>query len=716
VIRRRVETARLGGAVARRMVNVARRGGGTARHEAEIADAASTRADTAGDVAKAFTISPGLATDCLRLSMHFFHPIQQCAQHVYHTAFPLLPTSSQLRKYCLQGVADNQLSCITAFSGAPDTWGLLQRTIGVRPRQLTCIATSAQRIIAACGDAVTVYDAVTFALRQSLHAPETVVKIQGSPDGSTLFFAHSHSVTMWDVQTGGLTHTFTAQPEVTDIAVSTVGDHIACGLSDGSTTFWNINTKIEGKDFEDDEGFEDDEDLEDAEGFENNKGFENGKGFGDGQPVVAICWVSPLEFAVATRGTVYIRDITTGKISDDFSVPGRVWGMVYLENKGQLLVGTSQPGLGVDQNSCFLGIIVSEQRDAPGSRELRLLFTRPLAPFGEELSSPTLAGGEVTCITSPSGVRSFDTKSCDSRNNPPLLDAATSVAVSLNRNLVAQTKDSIQIFSLDVLQSSEARNDVGSSHVYPLGEKHIVCLLQPTRRLTLLELETLRELHSDDNTSTLGPAPMDQSPSARASFSRGLVAEFGVSVVMQAWRSGTPLPEWSEAADQDPPLSGLSPDGTRIATFCSSPWRGLRLKDAKDGTILAELALGDGDLGMGEVYDVTFDLETRFHLKIDGPGRHAQMPYEIIPSPSLPHSHTIIEGGPVLLSEPRATPPYTLDANCEWVVDAESRKICWISPGNVRRGSGGHFWAGLSLVMVGDDGVVRKLSFREPGS
>jgi len=65
------------------------------------------------------------------------------------------------------------------------------------------------------------------------------------------------------------------------------------------------------------------------------------------------------------------------------------------------------------------------------------------------------------------------------------------------------------------------------------------------------------------------------------------------------------------------------------------------------------------------------------------------------------------------LLEPRAVPPYTLDANCEWVLDAQSRKTCWISPGNLRRGDGGHFWAGQSLVMVGDDGVVRKVSFRE---
>jgi hypothetical protein len=139
----------------------------------------------------------------------------------------------------------------------------------------------------------------------------------------------------------------------------------------------------------------------------------------------------------------------------------------------------------------------------------------------------------------------------------------------------------------------------------------------------------------------------------------------------------------------------------------------LRVEDAKDGTILVNLPLGNDYFGTGKVYNVTFDSETRFYLKVDGPGRHVQIPHDIILSPSGPYSHTIIKGKPVPFSESRATPPYTLDANCEWVVDAESRKICWISPGNVRRGNGGHFWAGLSLVMVGDDGVVRKLTLKE---
>jgi WD40 repeat protein len=720
-----------------------------------------------------------LATDCLRLSTHIFYPIQQCAQQVYYTALPLSPSES-----CLQSFVDNQLSPVTAFLGAPKEWGLLLRTIDVSPRRLVCIATSAQRIVAACEDIVNIYDAVTFVLRQSLRISETITKVQGSPDGSTLFFAHSHSVTMWDVQTGGLTHTFSTQSEINDIAVSTTGDLIACGSSDGSITFWNIDTKLEGE------------------------------GFGNGQPVVAILWLSPRKLAVATQGVVYTHNIGDGETLGPFPIPGRVWGMVHSPfGRGEILVGTLRSGEGVGWNSSFLRITTSKQgrtstpsmnTKLPSSRhsvraspsttgsvsrvprqstisssssrvtsvtqnanrvtlppaglrkvptssvtsfnvptktstsdhrlsalsrskgtkgrtsealESKPLFTRQLARPGEELSSPMVAGKVVAWIALPRGVRSFDTESWDSIGDPPLLDAAASVAVSLNRNLVAQTEDSIQIFTLDVLKARKARSDTRSSHVYPLGDKHIVCLLQPNRHLTILGLKTLRELYPDGDTSSLGLLPVNELPSVRASFSSGLVGEFGVSMVMQAWRSGAPLPEWTEAADEDAPLSGLSPDCTRIVTFYGSPRWELRVKDVKDGTILANLPLGNGGLGLGmgtgKVYDVTFDSKTRFNLKIDGPGGYVQIPYDLVPS-SESLSHTITKGEPVPLSEPRVTPPYTLDANCEWVVDAEYRKICWISPGNVRRGNGGHFWAGLSLVMVGGDGVVRKLSFKDP--
>ena len=577
---------------------------------------------------------------------------------------------------------DNQLSCVTAFSGAPDKWGLLLGTINIRPRRPTCIATFAQRIITTYEDTVDIYDAVTFVLQQSLCTPETVTKIQGSPDGATLFFAHSHSVTMWDIQTGGLSHTFTAQPKITDIAVSETGDCIACGSSDGSVAFWDIHTK------------------------------EEGEISGDGQPVVTICWLSPLEFAVATQEAVYFHDIAAGETSDYFFTPGCVWGMAYSPlDGGNLLVGVVLPPEMLEGNQqCIFKITASKQGyQRPDFQDCYEISSR------EKVLSPILVGKKIACITPPRGVLSFS-EGTWYPIKPLLLGAATSITVSLNRNLVAQIEDSIQIFSHDILRSGSECNNTHISHVYPLGGKHIICLLTLSRHLALLELETLQELCPSNNTSPLESLPINQSPSARASFSCGIAAELGLSVVMQAWQSGAPLPKSAEAANEDLPLSGLSPDCTRIITFHHSPRQELCVTDTQNGTILANLPLGDDDLEKGEVYDVTFDSETSFHLKVDRQGQHVQIPHDIIiiPSPPKCHRHVITRGEPVPLSVPRVRPSYTLDANCEWVVDAEFRKICWISPGNVRRGNGGHFWAGLSLVMVGDDGVVRKVTFKKP--
>ena len=625
-----------------------------------------------------------LASDCLRLSMHFFHPIQQCAQQIYHSALPLSPTSSLLREFCLQTSIDNNLPLATAFSGAPNNWGLLLRTIDIRPKQLTCIKMSFHRIVAACENTVDIYDAVTGVLRQSLYALERVAKIQDSLDGSTLFFMHSSSVTMWDVQTGGLIHTFIAKPMINDVSVSR--KHVACGLSDGSVTFWNIHTK------------------------------EEGKGFGNSQPVIFICWLSPWELAVATQNSLNICDIIIGETLSGFFIPEPVWGVVHLQGKGRFLVGASQPRSGGGQGSSSFATIEYMQRcdpaQGPELRHGQPICLRKSPTQGGQLSSPTLVGEQIVCITLESGVQIFDISSNNWINSPPLLGGAMSVAVSLNRNIVVQTNDSIQIFSSDVMTSAKNHKRVRWSHIYPLGEKYIICL-QPNRCLTLLELETLQELHPLDDISSVRAWFRDQSAAAHASFGRGLVAEFSVSAVIQMWKSGARLPKQTGGADEDPPLQGWSPRCTRRITVHSLPQPELCVHDMRSSIILARLPLLDAGFGTGEVYDLIFDSETRFHLKIDGSGQHVQIPYEITSQESGSYSHSITKGKPVPLSEPRSTPIYTLDASCEWVIDSKSRKICWMS-GNVRRGNGGHFWAGLSLVMIGDDGVVRKLTFKEP--
>jgi len=629
-----------------------------------------------------------LAKDCLRLSLHFFHPIQQCAQQIYHTALPLSPTSSHLRNSWLQRVTDDQLSHVTAFSGVPCTWGLLQRTIDVRPRELTCIATSGQSIIAGCGEIVEIYDAITGVFKQSLSASETVKKIQASSDGSTLFFAHPLSVTMWDVQTGGLIHTFTTESQINDIAVSMVGDYVACGSLDGSVKFWNIRTK------------------------------EEGKYCGNGQPVVAICWSSPQRLAFTTEKTLHICDVSTEKPLDYLIMSDvQVWGMLYLRDKDKFLVGTS----GYTQSKKWTSLepisLWCPKPFGGGQATVRLQREnqgKQSSVYSEGLTSPTLVDKEVACIISPSGVQLFNIESHKWTSKPLLLNMATSVAVSLNRNLVAQTNDSIQVFSLDILTSGETGNDTHPPCIYPLGDDHI-CVLQPmTRHLTLLELQTMRELHPDDDASSLGSLLTNQSLSVHLPSICGVAIESRISAVMDAWQSRTPLPGWTpEGTEEEVLLSGSSPYLTQIITIYGRPRREICVIEFRRGHDEGRLPLGD-ELEKGEVYDLTFDSETRFHLKFKGPGWHVQIPYEITPrSEYLPV--VLTKGEPVPLpEEPQAALPYTLDANLEWVLDTESRKICWIPPGNIRKGNDGHFWTGLSLVMAGDDGVVRKLTFKEP--
>jgi len=495
---------------------------------------------------------------------------------------------------------------------------------------------------------------------------------------------------MWDVQTGGLIHTFTTQPEVNDVALSTSGDHIASGSSDGSVTFWNICTKKEGE------------------------------GRGNGQPVVTICWLSPQKFAVATRNSLYIRSITSSEILDGLSIPNPVWGMVHFRDKDEFVVGTSQPDSeGNWQELYSLGAISSLHPEPLGKRRptvnrgrlvRRKLHCGKQSPtHPRKLTRPTIVGREIACIAPPSGVLSFSTESYHWTNNLPLLDAATSVAVSLNRNLVVQTKDSIQIFSVDVLASHEVNNYARVSCVYPLGKRHILCALQQNSSLALLELETMQKHHPDDVSLPFKSLFPDQTLSAPVSFCSELVSGLDLPRDMVA--------KWVRTDDEVRLLCELSPARTKMVVVFNSTFGGkIWIRDTKSRGTLALLDRGDNGLENGEVYDIVFDSEARFYLRVaDGPKRRGvQIPYDITASPSDRYPYTIIKGELVFWSEPRATPPYTLDANCEWVLDAQFRKICWISPGNLRRGNGDHFWAGSSLVMVGDDGVVRKVSFKEP--
>jgi len=111
----------------------------------------------------------------------------------------------------------------------------------------------------------------------------------------------------------------------------------------------------------------------------------------------------------------------------------------------------------------------------------------------------------------------------------------------LNKDPVAQTKGSIQTFSLDLLRNGEAHNQVHTSHFYPLSKNRIICVPQLTRSLTLPELETRWKPRPDDDTSHRRRVKT-RPPSSRSSFGHGPIAEPDAPAVMQAFHPDTPLP------------------------------------------------------------------------------------------------------------------------------------------------------------------------------
>jgi WD40 repeat protein len=199
---------------------------------------------------------PDLAMDCIRFTLHFFRPIQMSAQHIYRTALPLSPETSTLRlQFCRSHPEEKWTTRQMSSSSLYARWGGVLRTIKAESGRFTHMAVAGQRIAAVCGDnTVNVYDAVTGVLRLTLKAPQRVINVVGSPDGSVLFCAHQrfHEITLWDMQTGGLIHTFTMKSEIRDIAVSLTGRYLASCSHDGTLEFWDVERRCEGSRFWDD--------------------------------------------------------------------------------------------------------------------------------------------------------------------------------------------------------------------------------------------------------------------------------------------------------------------------------------------------------------------------------------------------------------------------------------------------------------------------------
>ena len=566
----------------------------------------------------------------------------------------------------------SEITPIAEFYGRPDNWGLVLRTITGALGDFTCVTTIGQgsttRIAAACGDGkVHIYDSVTGVLRLSLNSPHPIQAMTGSPDGSLLFCTHRQipSITLWDIQTGGLIHTFALRTEAKDTAISLNGRYLACGLSDGTVDFWEVANRTGGPAFE------------------------------SRSPIACLCWLAPEgRVIIGTDSLVQFRDIgTKGGLVDSFELGHPVRGAAYSQKLDRLAVVTDDGAESI--------VTIIDARTGASITSHR--FERRLSYF-----TFSQTGKELVCGAATSGLESITVSSWQStRFNLP----ATSVSTLSNGTVVANVAGTgIQLLNLDEGSTTSQRDLPPTLTVHPLDEGRIITIAPTDRdRVVLLEAATMSQVLTIP-TQKNPSAPTDRTVVLCASLENKVavhcVAE-GSKEYLELWGFDHQRPQWTVQIIGSPSAGSFSPTCGRLVTLNNGADQSyIRVWDVRDGTTLAELAL-EGPQPT-QLPDITFDSEDLFYLHHDV----HRVPYSIgIPSRlhDLSHSITRLRESPTVDRSPRQ---YDVGDGHEWVVSG-SQRVCWVPPGYIGSAEASHCWAGSALVMVGQDGTLRKLTFQE---
>ena len=160
---------------------------------------------------------------------------------------------------------------------------------------------------------------------------------------------------------------------------------------------------------------------------------------------------------------------------------------------------------------------------------------------------------------------------------------------------------------------------------------------------------------------------------------------------------------WTAQINELPSTSGISPWGQLLTFHYTHSRSEVRVWGTGGGSLLARLNVGQSPPPL----DITSSSRDIFHVYYDT----YCTTYVISPSPQSRTSTFWIDClEKITLDGRERQREYRVDDSHEWVVSG-SQRICWIPPGYIGSTQASHCWAGSSLVMAGQDGTLRKLTF-----
>ena len=162
------------------------------------------------------------ARDCFRFITKFFEPINVSAVHIYHSALELSPLSSIVRRLYYHRRCTPFPRIV---AGIPDGW---EECIYLNQKLYYNAYTwspCGQFVAARARETVDIWDPLSSELLSTLIQPNADLtgQLAYSPDGHSLASLSGTSLTIWDIQTGG------------------VARKIECGAADNVSLTWSLD-------------------------------------------------------------------------------------------------------------------------------------------------------------------------------------------------------------------------------------------------------------------------------------------------------------------------------------------------------------------------------------------------------------------------------------------------------------------------------------------
>ena len=506
---------------------------------------------------------------------------------------------------------------------------------------------------------VAIYDSVTGALRLHLSPGGIVYAISGSPDGSTLFCVHNKaSITVWDIQTGGIIHTFTPESRVENIAICSNGCYLACGSIDGSVKIWEVANKSEVATFD------------------------------SGTPVTRLCWLEPgKQLLVAGRESAEVWDVVARRVLWNFTTNYEICGVAYAQRLDRFAIATTS------KVQSTITVVDPHTGTSFIHNIPRHMLSLAFSPVTNEFVCSLGSHGVGLFSVPARGWRQFD--------HPFEI---TSVSTLLNGTVVAEgVASGIQLLSLDEGYPLPQQSIVPEGRVYTLDEGNIVVLDPESEArgpVVLLETATMSKLPN------IPPWTLNnRNPSniLCASLKHRIAVQYGP--YLQLWRFGDETASWTDHIMQESRwIGGISPNGSRLAAISHSDTIArVRAWDVENGTRVADIRVGLP--WFTHPLKIKFESEDKFY------SHHATFRVPFTISGCWVIHHIRHEHLPPAKQPQRR---YDVDDSREWIIGF-SKRVCWIPPEYIRRDEyeDCYCWVGNTLIMAGQDGVVRKLTFRE---